>query len=316
MAHAHPHAHRHAHGHHDHAALAGGDARRLTVALVLLGGLLVVEAVVGLLTGSLALLSDAAHMLTDVAALGLALVAIRLARRPAQGALTFGLRRAEVLSAQVNGATLLVLGVVIAVEGVRRLLDPPEVPGLPLLVVALLGVAVNVAATVVLAGANRDSLNVEGAFQHVLTDLVAFIATAVAGAVILLTGFVQADGLAALVVAVVMLRSAYGLLRATGRVLLEAAPMGVDVDAIGRAMASEPRVSEVHDLHVWEVASGFPALSAHVLVGPGDPCHDVRRELEALLHHRFGIDHTTLQVEHEGGDALLAIAPQPPARES
>jgi cobalt-zinc-cadmium efflux system protein len=309
---AHAHEHGHPHGHHDHAALAAGDTRRLAVALALLTGLLAVEAVVGVLTGSLALLSDAAHMLTDVAALALALLAIRLARRPAAGALTFGLRRAEVLSAQVNGATLLVLGVLIAVEGVRRLLDPPEVPGLPLLVVALLGVVVNVVATAVLAGANRASLNVEGAFQHVLTDLVAFVATAVAGATILLTGFVEADGLAALVVAAVMLRSAFGLLRATGRVLLEAAPEGVDVEAIGRAMAAEPRVAEVHDLHVWEVSSGFPALSAHVLVGPGDPCHDVRRRLEELLHERFGIDHTTLQVEHEGDRELLAIAARPP----
>jgi cobalt-zinc-cadmium efflux system protein len=224
--------------------------------------------------------------------------------------MTFGLGRAEILSAQANGATLLVLGLLIVYEGVHRLVHPPEVAGAAVLAVALLGVVVNLAATRVLAGANRESLNVEGAYQHVLTDLAAFIATAVAGAVILITGFTRADGIAALIVAAIMLHSAYGLLKASGRVFLEAAPAGVDPNAIGQAMACETGVVEVHDLHVWEVTSGFPALSAHVLVGADTDCHAARRRLEALLAERFAIEHTTLQVEHEGGE-LLTIEPAP-----
>jgi cobalt-zinc-cadmium efflux system protein len=271
------------------------------------------EVVVGIAVNSLALLSDAAHMLTDAGAIALALIAIRLARRPAAGSMTFGFKRAEILSAQFNGATLLVLGLLIVYEGVRRLTEPPEVGGVAVLVVALVGVAVNLAATWTLSRANRRSMNIEGAFQHILTDLAAFVATAIAGAVVIVTGFDRADGIAALVVAAIMLRSAYGLLKASGRVFLEAAPEGMDPDEVGRAMAARPEVSEVHDLHVWEVTSGFPALSAHVLVPRDSDCHEARRELEALLRERFGLEHTTLQVDHEG-ETLLQV--DVPARQS
>ena len=296
------------HHHHHHGVSADADQGKLVIALALILGFMVVEVVAGIVYSSLALLSDAAHMLTDAVAIGMALVAARLARRPAAGSLTFGFKRAEILSAQFNGATLLVLALFIVYEGVRRLVDPPVVEGTPLLVVALAGVVVNVAATYALSKADRRSMNVEGAFQHVLTDLVAFAFTAVAGLVILLTGFHRADGLAALLVAAIMLRAAYGLLKASGRVFLEAAPLGTDVDSVGRAMASQPGVAEVHDLHVWEVTSGFPALSAHVTVGRDDDCHDVRRALERLLHDDFGLTHTTLQVDHDGG-GLLSIEP-------
>ncbi len=312
------------HHHHDHApghshAPADASASRLRIALGLLLGLMAVEVVFGVVAHSLALLSDAAHMLTDAAALALALVALRLAARPAKGALTYGLKRTEILSAQFNGATLLVLGLLIVYEGVRRLIEPPDVEGAIVLIVALIGVVVNVAATVVLHGADRTSLNVEGAFQHVLTDLVAFIATAIAGAVVLLTGFNRADGIASLFVAAVMLRAAWALLRDSGRIFLEAAPRNIDVGAVGDAMVGVGGVHEVHDLHVWEVTSGFPALSAHVLVGVDNDCHRARMDLEAVLHDRFGIEHTTLQVDHEGGDLLEieirdgASAPPPPA---
>ena len=294
-----------AHHHdHDHGVAPDEDRSKLALALGLIAGFMVVEVVVGILASSLALLSDAAHMLTDAGALALALVAMALAERPARGAMTYGLKRAEILSAQVNGVTLLVLGLLIVYEGIRRLIDPPDVEGAPVLVVALAGVAVNLAATAILARANRQSLNVEGAFQHILTDLVAFVATAVAGLIILLTGFTRADGIAALLVAALMLWSAAKLLTASGRVFLEAAPRGTDPQEIGRTMVAVGGVREVHDLHVWEVTSGFPALSAHVLVGTDDDCHAVRRDLETLLRERFGIDHTTLQVEHEGGELL------------
>ena len=286
--------------HHGHVHT--DDARRLTAALVLILGLMVTEVVAGVLADSLALLSDAAHMLTDAGAIGLALFASRLARRPASGGFTFGFRRAEILSAQVNGATLVGLAVLIALEAIRRLVDPPEVAGLTVLVVAIVGIVVNLAATRVLAGSDRRSLNVEGAFQHVLTDLFAFIATAIAGAVVMLTGFSRADGIAALVVAAVMLRSGYGLLRDSGRVLLEAAPRDLDPEEIGHALAAQSHVVEVHDLHVWEVTSGFPAISAHVTVRAGCDTQAHRRELAELLRERFHISHSTLQVEtrHEG----------------
>jgi cobalt-zinc-cadmium efflux system protein len=303
---------------HDHAGHVHGGGReadrgRLRIALGLILAFMAVEVVAGILAGSLALLSDAAHMLTDAGALALSLVAARLAERPARGAMTFGLGRSEILAAQFNGATLLILGLLIVYEGIRRLITPPDVAGGVVLVVAVIGIAVNAAATWVLSGANRESLNVEGAFKHIVTDLAAFIATAVAGAVILLTGFRQADGIASLFVAAIMLHASYGLLRASGRVFLEAAPEGIDVEAVGQAMAAQPGVAEVHDLHVWEVTSGFPALAAHVVVGRDRDCHAARREIEHALHERFGIEHTTLQVDHEGGE-LLRIEPAPPAR--
>ena len=287
---------------HHHGHVHTDDARRLTLALVLILGLMVGEIVAGVLADSLALLSDAAHMLTDAAAIALALFAARLARRPASGDFTFGFRRAEILSAQLNGATLVGLGVLIAVEAIQRLINPPEVAGLTVLLVAIAGIAVNLAATRVLAGSDRRSLNVEGAFQHVLTDLFAFIATAIAGAVILLTDYGRADGIAALVVAALMLRSGYGLLRDSGRVLLEAAPRDLNPEEIGKLLAAQSHVVEVHDLHVWEVTSGFPAISAHVTVRAGCDTQAHRRELADLLRERFGISHSTLQVEtrHEG----------------
>jgi cobalt-zinc-cadmium efflux system protein len=300
------------HHHHPHEHLATADGRRLGLALALILGFMAVEVVGGILASSLALLSDAAHMLTDAAAISLALVAARLAGRPASGGFTFGLKRAEILSAQINGVALVALAAVIVYEGVRRLLSPPEVEGTAVLVVALAGIAVNLAATLLLAGANRRSLNVEGAFQHVLTDLYAFIATALAGGVIIATGFGAADGIAALFVAALMLRSGWGLLRESGRVLLEAAPRGLDPEEIGRTLAAEPHVVEVHDLHVWEVTSGMPSLSAHVTVGAGCDTQSHRRRLAQLLQERFGLEHTTLQVEarHEGP---LEIEPLRPA---
>ena len=293
----HAHGHDH-HDHHHHAPSVDADVRWLAVALGLIAGFMVVEVVGGVLASSLALLSDAAHMLTDAAAIGLALVAARLAARPAGGRFTFGFGRAEILSAQVNGAALLVLAGVIAIEAIRRLFAPPNVEGGFVLVVGLAGAAFNVVAAWALGRAERRSLNVEGARQHVLTDLYASLAAAAAGAVVLLSGFDRADGIAALFVSGLMLRSGWGLLRESGRVLLEAAPRGMDPDAIGHAMASEPGVVEVHDLHVWEVTSGFPALAAHVLVKPGDDCHAMRRQLQRVLAERFGIDHVTLQVDH------------------
>jgi cobalt-zinc-cadmium efflux system protein len=300
-------------GGHAHGVREDADSRRLSIALALILAFMAAEVVVGILAHSLALLSDAAHMLTDAGALLVSLWVIRLLRRPAGGNLTFGLRRSEILSAQANGGTLLVLAGLIVYEGIHRLVSPPPAEGLAILVVAIVGIGVNLLATLQLARANRESLNIEGSFQHLLTDLIAFIVTAIAGAVILASAWTRADGVAALVIAVVMIRSAWGLLRDSGRVLLEAAPEGVDVGEVGRALAAHPHVESVHDLHVWEISSGFPSLSAHVLVHAGDDCHGIRRELEQLLHDRFQLDHTTLQVDHAQDSALVQIGHPWPA---
>jgi cobalt-zinc-cadmium efflux system protein len=287
----HDQAHGHSHG-------GGEDARRLGLALALTLAFMAGEVVAGILAHSLALLSDAAHMLTDAGALALSLVVLRLAARPVSGNRTFGLRRSEILSAQANGAALLVLAGFIVYGAIRRLISPPPAHGGWILVVALIGIGVNFLATWLLAGANRQSLNVEGSFQHVLNDLYAFIATAVAGGIILATGWLRADPVAALFVATLMLWASWRLLRDSGRVLLDIAPAGLPVEEIGTAMAAHPGVVQVHDLHVWEVTTEFPTLSAHVLVEPGADCHGIRRELESLLRDRFGLEHTTLQVEH------------------
>jgi cobalt-zinc-cadmium efflux system protein len=270
---------------------------------------MLVEVVAGFLADSLALLSDAAHMLTDAGAIGLALVAAGLAARPPSGRFTFGLGRAEVLSAQVNGATLLVLSAVIGVEAISRLSHPPAVDGGAVVVVGTIGAIVNIAAAWALSRAERQSLNIAGARAHVLADLYGSLAAIVGGVFVLAAGFREADGLAALVVSILLLRSGWGLVRESGSVLLEAAPAGMDAQAIGEAMARHRGVAEVHDLHVWEVTTGFPALAAHVMVAPGDDCHRVRRELQHMVGKRFGIRHTTLQVDHERQIELLDIAP-------
>jgi cobalt-zinc-cadmium efflux system protein len=292
---------------HTHASDA--NRARLATALVLIVGFMVVEIVAGILSNSLALVSDAAHMLTDAGAIALSLVALRLASRPAGGNLTFGLKRAEILSAQANGAVLLVLAGLIVYEAVHRLIEPLSVGGWTVIVVALAGLVVNGVATWQVAQADRENMAVEGSFKHLLTDVYAFAGTLVAGIVIVATGFDRADPIASLVVAGLMLWAAYGLLKNSGRVLLEMSPEGLDVAEIGQALADHPHVASVHDLHVWQIASGFPALSAHVLVPPGDDCHGIRRELEALLVERFGLEHTTLQVDHERGGELIAVEP-------
>jgi cobalt-zinc-cadmium efflux system protein len=295
----------HPHAEHHHHAGVGADAGALRTALLLILGLMAVEIVAGLLASSLALLSDAAHMLTDAAALAVSLVAARLAARPARGAMTYGLGRAEILSAQANGLTMLVLALLIVYGAVAHLISPSNVQGGVVLPVALAGIAVNLVAVRVLRGPDgraspeaERSLNVEGSYRHILTDLFGFVATAAAAGVILLSGFRRADAIASLLIAGLMLHAARGLLSASVRVMMEAAPAGLDPAEIGRTLARQPGVAEVHDLHVWEVTSGFPALSAHVVVDAGEDCHEVRRGLSRLLEDRFELAHSTLQVEH------------------
>ncbi len=289
------------HGGHQHGVDPGADRRYLRVALWLLVGFLLLEVVVGVLARSLALLSDAGHMLTDVGAIAAALWAIRLAERPAAGRWTYGWKRAEILSAAGNGLTLLLVSVLVTFEAVRRLVHPPDVHGLPVLLVALVGVVVNIAAAWTLARANRSSLNVEGAFRHVLTDLYGFLGTVAAAVVILLTGWTRADAVASLLVVVLMLIAAWGLLRDSGRVLFEAAPDSVDLDGIRAHLLATGHVRNVHDLHVWTVTSSLPALSAHVVVD--DDCFrdghapQLLDQLQRCLVGHFDVEHSTFQLE-------------------
>ena len=294
----------HAHGGgHMHVAGAGANQRMLALAGALIVAFMCGEVVAGLVAHSLALLSDAAHMLTDAAAIALALVTMRVAARPPRGGYTYGLRRMEILSAQANGITLVLLAAWLCYSAVRRLVTPQPVAGGVMLGVALAGVCVNLAATWLLdrarrAPGERRTLNTEGAFAHILTDLYAFLATAVAAIVVLATGFARADPIATLVVVALMVRAGAGLIRASGRIFLEAAPAGIDPAAIGAALVARPHVVEVHDLHVWEITSGMPAASAHVLVARHQDCHAIRLDLEDLLSREFGITHATLQVDH------------------
>ncbi|MFC0555627.1 cation diffusion facilitator family transporter [Planotetraspora thailandica] len=276
---------------------ADADRRYLCAALALLVAFMAGELVVGFVARSLALISDAGHMLTDSASIVFALAAMSLAVRPARGIFTFGFKRAEILSAQLNGATLVALGVFFLIEAIRRLVSPAEVEGGLVLVTALVGIVVNVGATWLLSKADRSSLNVEGAFQHILNDLYAFIATAISGLIVVLTGFVRADAIATLIVATLMLKAGYGLMRDTARIFLQAAPSGLVPAEIGARLATQPDVSEVHDLHIWELTSGYSTLSAHVFVHPRGDVSSVRRSLQKLLADSYGIMHTTLQVD-------------------
>lgn len=289
------------HAGHSHGVSAAADLRYLVVALGLIGAFMLAEVVAAVLSGSLALLADAAHMLTDVAALAVSVWAARLAARPETGRWTYGLKRAEILAAAVNGTTLLVLGAVIAVEGVRRLVEPPEVTGGVVLGVALAGVVVNVAATAVLARADRSSLNMRGAFAHILTDLYAFVGTAAAGLVILLTGWTRADAVASLLVAALMLHASWGLLRDSGRILLQAAPDHVALAEVREHLTGVEHVLAVHDLHAWTVTSGLPTLTAHVVVA--DSCFtdghapQLLDTLQHCLSGHFDVEHSTFQLE-------------------
>jgi cobalt-zinc-cadmium efflux system protein len=296
----------HEHGpRHDHVSDA--TRRSLAVALALVAGLLVAELVFGIVAHSLALLADAGHMLTDILALALAVAAAAMARRPPGGRWTFGFGRVEVLAAQANGVTLALVGGWIVYSAVRRLVDPTDVDGGIVLGVALGGVAVNLVAAAVLARSSRQSLNVRAAFLHLVTDLAAFAGTAAAGALILATGWDRWDPIASLAVAVLIFWSAWRLLRETTLIFLDLSPGGIDPAEVGTAIASAPEVVEAHDLHVWSVSDGFPALSAHVLVRPGADCHGIRRDLERMLAERFGIEHTTLQVDHAVRGGLVHL---------
>lgn len=295
-------------GHEGHAHGRGASTRALVLVLGLTTSFTVVEVVGGLVAGSLALLADAGHMLSDNLSIVLALGAVWLARRPPTARRSFGYRRAEILAAFVNGLTLVLVSLWIVIEAVQRLADPPDVRGGWVLAVAAAGLAVNVLAAAILMRAGRDTLNVEAAFRHVVADGLGSVGVLVAGLVVVATGWHTADPLVSLGIAALILGSAWGVLRDSASILMEATPSAIDPEALRRSIAEVPGVASVHDLHVWTITSGFDALSAHVLVARGDDCHARRRDIEHMLAERYGIGHTTLQVDH-AVDELLTVAP-------
>jgi len=290
-------------GHHEHEHTANardGIRRALAVVLALTASFTVVEIIGGLLAGSLALLADAGHMLSDNLSLGVALFAAWLAGRPATPEKSFGYRRAEILAALANGVTLVAIAIWVFVEAYARFREPTEVLGGPMLAVAALGLLVNAVGAAILYRSGGESLNVAGAMRHVLADALGSVGAMVAAAIIILTGWRYADPLVSVAIGILILGSSWTLLRDSTNILLEATPRGLDAEEVGRKMAAAEGIIEVHDLHIWTITSGFPALSAHVLVGGQEDCHARRRELEELLTQEFDISHTTLQVDHVG----------------
>ena len=303
--------HAHSHGdlgHEGHDHGRGAGRRALAGVLVLTTTFAAVEVVGGLVTGSLALLADAGHMLSDSASLALALLAFWLSARPATPNRSFGYKRAEILAALANGVTLVAISIWIFIEAYGRLGEPPEILGGPMLAVAVAGLAVNVAGFAILARSSGESLNLQGAARHVLADLLGSVGAIAAALIVITTGWRYADPLISVLIGLLVLASSWKLLRDSVNILLEKSPPGLDADEIGRSMVRSGGVAEVHDLHVWTITSGFPALAAHVLVERDEDCHARRRELESILHDEYGIEHTTLQVDHAGDHDAHGVA--------
>jgi len=290
----------HLHHHdHDHGISREGNRTRMRLALAINLVLLVAGVAGWLLFDSVALLADAGHVLSDVGAIAVGLFAAAIAARPPDQRRTFGFQRGEILAALVNGLTLVAVAVLVIVESIRRLSDPPDVDGTGVLVVGVIGLLGNVAATVALAGGDRKDVNLEGVLRHSFADALGSLGVVAAGLVVMTTGWAYADGVAGLAIGVLILLGSWRLVSMPVNVLMEGAPEGVDVERVGNAMASVGGVREVHDLHIWTVTSDFPALAAHVMVEHTEDVDDVRERIEKLLHDDFGIHHTTLQVMSE-----------------
>lgn len=321
--HSHPHDHRHdhAHGHargHAHGR-GGGDARgasgasrALTLALAFTGTFMVVEFVAGHLTGSLALLADAGHMLSDVGSLSLALFATWIGRRPRSPQKTFGYRRTEVIAALVNGATLGLIAVLIALEAVERFAEPRPVVGEGVVVVGSLGLLVNLASAWILHRRGSDSVNVRAALAHVLGDALGSVAAITAGVIVLTTGYVQADPALSLLVAALLLWGAWRIVGETTHILMEGTPPGVDVSEIEQAIAAVPGVAAVHDLHVWSITSGEAVVTAHVVLRTGHHGTEVAHAVGEVLERRFHLQHVTIQPERaRPGLVQVGLRPRP-----
>lgn len=302
--------HDHGHTHAPGASASAGNFRRLAITLALIAAYMVAELVGGLLSNSLALLADAGHMFSDVAALALSLFAIRFARRPATARHTYGFYRTEILAALANGATLVAISLFILWEAVQRFQEPPAVQGALVTAVAAGGLVVNGIALWLLHGGRNDSLNVRGAWLHVLTDTLGSVQAIAAGVLIWAFGWRWADPAASVLIGLLVIYSSWALLRESVAVLMEGAPGHIDVDQVRDAIISTPNVQGVHDLHVWTITSGRESLSAHVVIGDACPGLVVLQRIRDTLHERFGIDHVTIQIEPQGfPEAPAAVCP-------
>jgi len=307
--HTHHHGHSNAHTH-SHPGDRSGTARALSIALGLTVAYGVVQIVTGIWFNSLALIADAVHNVSDGGAIALALAAAWAAGLPARGARTFGWRRAEILAALVNGLALVVISIGIFIEAIRRYGDPPQVAGAGVLVVGLVGIVANgIPVIVMLRASTGDDLNLRGAMIHAATDVLGSAGAALSGLIVLTTGWEQADPVIGALIGLVVLVSSWGLIRESLRILMEVAPGDCDPSVIGQAMADQPGVKEVHDLHIWTITSGFPALSAHVIAEPGADHDRILHELEALVQTRFRIPHTTLQIDRDHSE-LVQLRPR------
>jgi cobalt-zinc-cadmium efflux system protein len=296
--------HHHHHGHsHGHAHGAARNRRRLTWTLALAAVYMVAELVGGLMANSLALLADAGHMLSDVGALALALFAMWMARKPATPRRTFGYLRTEILAALFNAATLVAISLFIFVEAYARFQRPEPVAGLTVMWIAAGGLAVNVAGLFVLHGGRDESLNIRGAWLHMLTDALGSVGAILGGLAVYAFGWRWADPAVSVAIAMLVLYSSWHLLRESVNVLLEGTPGHIDLEAVRGAMLEVDGVEEVHDLHVWTITSGMEAMSGHVVVGDRlqrRQSGEILSDLHCLLHDRFGLHHLTIQIEPRG----------------
>lgn len=290
---------------HGHPSAGSAHSRRLRIALVLTASYMVIQATVGFISGSLVLVADAGHMLADVVALSLALFAIWFAKRPASAAKTYGYYRVEILAALTNAALLFAISGYILYEAVQRFTSPPDVPGVPMVVVAAIGLLVNLAATYALFSGASESLNVRGAYLETLSDALGSIGAVIAGVLILTTGWMYADPLFAAAIGLFILPRTWKLMRESIDILLEGTPRGLDVASVQERMLAVDDVQSVHDLHIWTVTSGFIALSGHVKVAPASDRDRVLTGVQAVLRRDFDIDHVTVQVETEQVEETL-----------
>ncbi|MBI5474033.1 MAG: cation transporter [Ignavibacteriae bacterium] len=299
------HTHNHAHHHHHRPG-----SKELRISLVITTAFMLAEAVGGYLTHSLALLADAGHMLSDAGSLALSLIAMRFAMRQRTPQMTYGYYRAEILAALVNGVTLVVISIVIFYEAILRMQSPPEVQSAPMLVIATAGLLLNLFSAYILSRKQKESLNVRGAFLHVLADALGSVGAIAAGVVMLTTGWYLVDPIVSMAIALLILFSSWRLLRESVMVLMEGTPLHLDMREIEEAIMSVSGVVQVHDLHIWTVTSGFEAVSAHVVVQHCERMEEAQTILGQIrdrIHQQFGIDHTTIQLEHVEGQVRAQV---------
>ncbi|OCA84396.1 zinc transporter ZitB [Bacillus sp. FJAT-27225] len=290
----HHHSHDHGHGHHHHTS----NKRALLLAFILIATFMVIEVIGGILTNSLALLSDAGHMLSDAAALGLSYFAIKLGEKKSTQAKTYGYKRFEIIAAALNGLTLIVISVFIFIEAIERFSNPPEVQSSGMLIISTIGLLVNIAAAFILMkGDKEENLNVRSAFLHVLGDMLGSVGAIVAALLMIFFGWGIADPIASVIVAILIIISGWRVTKDSFHILMEGAPEQIDFEALRGELLQIPYVNDVHDLHIWSVTSGMPMLSCHIAIAQDGKHDTILRQAQSLLHDHYGIEHSTIQVE-------------------